>query len=367
MPNQIKKHRIEAFDLLKGMAIFLVVMGHVLTMCVRGLDASFLFKFIAQVHMPVFFFISGYFTYKVTENDGFAAPNLKKRFMQLVVPLLVVPTLWVLYFPHSGLQSPLHSDLPGLWSAYWKDGYWFTLCLFELCLLYWPLSRLLSKLKGWGTQLLVQLLTYAVFIALAVAFANEEQNVDYVGFGLLARFFPIFMMGLYAHRFKQAFSHVLHSSRCLTVALVVFALTFYVVAYRYDMPWRDSEAICQAVNYVLLPVMQFSLLVVAIAAVEPWSQRQFHTEGHRPCAVARWFNLLGHESLGIYLLHYFFLFPLTMLQEPLKAMNMDLVPLALVAVPVALCVVSVTLLVVYLLKRSPLLGLLFTGTLKSAS
>lgn len=36
------KQRIEYFDLLKGIAIFLVVMGHALTMCIRGIDAAFL-------------------------------------------------------------------------------------------------------------------------------------------------------------------------------------------------------------------------------------------------------------------------------------------------------------------------------------
>ena len=71
------KQRIEYFDLLKGIAIFLVVMGHALTMCIRGIDAAFLFKLIGQVHMPIFFFISGFLTYK----DTFAPPALKKRFL----------------------------------------------------------------------------------------------------------------------------------------------------------------------------------------------------------------------------------------------------------------------------------------------
>ena len=74
------KQRIEYFDLLKGIAIFLVVMGHALTMCIRGIDAAFLFKLIGQVHMPIFFFISGFLTYK----DTFAPPALKKRFLQLI-------------------------------------------------------------------------------------------------------------------------------------------------------------------------------------------------------------------------------------------------------------------------------------------
>ena len=76
----IANQRIEYFDLLKGIAIFLVVMGHVLTMCIRKIDAAFLFKLIAETHMPIFFFISGYLTYKCTAGSSFAAPKLKKRF-----------------------------------------------------------------------------------------------------------------------------------------------------------------------------------------------------------------------------------------------------------------------------------------------
>ena len=41
-------------DLLKGIAIFMVVMGHVLTMCIRGIDSAALFKIIGEVHMPLF-------------------------------------------------------------------------------------------------------------------------------------------------------------------------------------------------------------------------------------------------------------------------------------------------------------------------
>ena len=70
----LKKQRIEYFDLLKGIAIFMVVMGHALTMCVRLLDSSFLFKLIGQVHMPVFFFISGYLTYKANADKQFITP-----------------------------------------------------------------------------------------------------------------------------------------------------------------------------------------------------------------------------------------------------------------------------------------------------
>lgn len=40
------KQRYAVLDVMKGVAIFLVVMGHVLTMCIREIDRASLFKFI---------------------------------------------------------------------------------------------------------------------------------------------------------------------------------------------------------------------------------------------------------------------------------------------------------------------------------
>ncbi|MDE6109114.1 MAG: acyltransferase family protein, partial [Muribaculaceae bacterium] len=110
------KPRLHYFDMLKGIAIFMVVMGHVLTMCVREIDRATLFKFIGAVHMPLFFFISGWMTYR---SDGRGAA-LGKRAAQLLVPMLFMSTLWIWYFPHSGLQSPLYSTFKGLWLETWK-------------------------------------------------------------------------------------------------------------------------------------------------------------------------------------------------------------------------------------------------------
>ncbi len=52
---RIIKQREELFDAVKGIGIFLVVAGHLLS------GASIAQEFIAACHMPVFFFVSGYF------------------------------------------------------------------------------------------------------------------------------------------------------------------------------------------------------------------------------------------------------------------------------------------------------------------
>ncbi len=350
------KKRLYHFDLLKGIAIFLVVMGHVLTMCVRGIDSAFIFKLIGQVHMPLFFFISGYFTYKA----GFARPALGKRAMQLLVPLAVVTPLWVTYFPHSGLQSPLSDNLAGLWHSYWKDGYWFTLCLMQLVLVYAALGPALRRLAKTWQHIAVLLAAYGALVALAALHSNESANADWLGLGLLARFFPIFMMGAMAHKLQAAWQRAVHSQLWLTAALVAAGPLLYATVYPWDMPWSGSPELTAWLGIAIVPLLQLCIVVLAIAMVEPWSQSMAES-GAKPGPVARATLLLGNESLGIYLLHYFFLFPLTGLQEPLRAMGLQLVPLAALSAAVAACVIACVLLAIALVKRSHIAALLLIG------
>lgn len=340
---------------MKGIAIFLVVMGHALTMCIRGLDAAFLFKFIGQVHMPIFFFISGYMTYKANADGRFARPQLGRRFLQLIIPFVVMSALWVWYFPHSRLESPLHDNLPDLYRSYWKDGYWFTLCLMQLCLVYWPVSVLLSRLKAVWLHVAVILVAYGALVAMSMAWADEEANLDLAGVGLLARFFPVFIMGVMAHRHKDAFYRLWHTEWTLLAAILVGAATFYSVVYPWDLPWLPLW-----VTYATIPLMHACLILVVLAMVEPWSKKEY-AEEHTPGPVARYFNYLGNESLGIYLCHYFFLFPLTALRQPLIDMGLPTLPLAVISASVAFIVIAITLLAIRMIKTSRILSMLMLG------
>ena len=90
----MENRRIESFDVLKGIAILMVVMGHVITYGVYRIDSSVVFRLIGTVHMPLFFFISGYFT--VREKEGaLALPGLWKRFRHLIIPMVIDTTLWI--------------------------------------------------------------------------------------------------------------------------------------------------------------------------------------------------------------------------------------------------------------------------------
>ena len=130
------KMRIEWLDGARGIAIFLVVLGHVL----RGLPenavspgewAAFLDRWIYSFHMPVFFFISGLFIESSARRSlgNFLVSKLK--------------TIAYPYFVWSVLQESLRAlsgaaTLAGLWKIIYLPvmQYWFLYVLLLLGLLY---------------------------------------------------------------------------------------------------------------------------------------------------------------------------------------------------------------------------------------
>lgn len=80
------KVRLDYVDKLKGLAILLVVAGHV-TEYSFGIRETIFNRFYGNIHVPLFFFISGYFAIKNNEKGFFSF--LKGKVAQLIFPTLL--------------------------------------------------------------------------------------------------------------------------------------------------------------------------------------------------------------------------------------------------------------------------------------
>lgn len=81
--------RINYIDYMRGIAIILVVMGHLIQF--NGFPTSNpVFEFIYSFHMPLFFAISGYITQRVTSIETIYEyfTYLKKKFLSIILPLI---------------------------------------------------------------------------------------------------------------------------------------------------------------------------------------------------------------------------------------------------------------------------------------
>ena len=78
-------------DFCKGIAIFLVVLGHVLEKSMHQMNS--LYDFIYLFHMPFFFMLSGYLAWRVKRFDF---SFFKKKARTLLLPYIVVGLLFTL-------------------------------------------------------------------------------------------------------------------------------------------------------------------------------------------------------------------------------------------------------------------------------
>lgn len=82
--------RIMWIDALRGFAILLVVVGHILLMRYWP-DGDLVKKYIYSFHMPLFMLISGFFAKKTLKFISFRAMGdyLKRKAFQLMMPFCV--------------------------------------------------------------------------------------------------------------------------------------------------------------------------------------------------------------------------------------------------------------------------------------
>ncbi len=347
--------RLLQFDVIKGIAIFMVVMGHVLTMCIRDIDQAFSFKLIGETHMPLFFFITGYFTYKTAKDGalGFVTPNLWSRFRQLIIPMLAVGGLWMLYFPHSGLQSPMCVDLDSVLHDVWKVGYWFPLVLFEIIAIYAVLALLLRHIKGFVALACTMILACVAVDAVVEEVCSADLN-NMLSLPLVAQFLPAVLMGALVRRYNEGFKRLISNSWCTLAAILIGGVALYVKVYSWEF---DCMISLPYMKYAVVSVWHLCIAIVAFAVVVPWCERS----ADRPTRAIGLWSLLGRESLGIYLLHYFLLFPLPMLQEPFRAMGLGFVPTLTVAAAIAAAIVTMTLGLISIIRISKPLSTLLMG------
>lgn len=134
------KQRIDYIDRMKGMAIFLVVMGHVYGM-VFNQSEDVTYKWISSFHMPLFMFLSGLVACSGVVAPYWGVKKLGKKLKGLLLPLVVFGMCFSMTFSKDFLTG-----LIGFFESPNKNGYWYlmTLAVFYVSL---SLYRLNVKQK----------------------------------------------------------------------------------------------------------------------------------------------------------------------------------------------------------------------------
>ncbi|KHD35761.1 acetyltransferase [Clostridium acetobutylicum] len=134
--------RTKSIDIAKGIGILLVLLGH------RSIP-NIMVKFIYSFHMPLFFVISGYLynADKYTEYTSY----IKHKFRTIIIPYI---SFWIIsliveviamnfnILDKLSFRQAVSEFFYLTPSGFWNGPLWFLMCLFVVCVLYYPISKL---------------------------------------------------------------------------------------------------------------------------------------------------------------------------------------------------------------------------------
>ncbi len=286
--------RIEYLDIARGIGILLVVLGH----NDFGAISTFFYQVIYSFHVPLFFFLSGYFIHtSLSFWDYF-----KKRFHSVLLPYLF--TIFLIYFASvsfekMGFQTAIGRIVKALYGSInyidWGQ-LWFLPNLFVVSLYAFIFIRVTGKLQNrwvtWGI-LLGTLAISALLLRLFYPFSISVFGKGYELFGLPFSLDVVFLSGFFfimGNEVRQVTSERTFDPVLLLIAAAIgLILLNYFFPYSVDIAKRVYESYFVNTVEAVLGI----LLVLALS-------RQIELHARRLASVLKY---VGSISLIILLFH----------------------------------------------------------------
>lgn len=277
--------RIEWVDTLRGFCIFCIVLGHTLSGMGIGAYKSVLGSIIVTFWLPLFFFISGFFSYKKDRPLRDRIKELKPKFIHLIIPAVVFVTIYSVAFKESMF----------VWIYRGFGPYWFTEVLFLFIAVNVFLSPLDNRKYDKLYDISLILISFLAIIVL-IEFRNNSWGWNFFCMENATKYFQFFAFGILSRKYSCLFYKALDNKYfiggailfCSLSLLIYFGKAFEGIPY-YVFNFNRDIIIRYLAVIVLL--IYFSKNDVAVA--------------EKP--GRRYFNRIGKISLDIYLIHWFFL------------------------------------------------------------
>jgi len=264
--------RLEDIDIMKGIAIILVVMGHVLSWAYKdflpilrqdGWDYNqiVLWKFIYSFHMPLFMFVSGLVAFNPAKE--YHIVDIIKRLITYLVLFFVVSLMLFLYRGYGSLFS-----------------LWYLRTLAEFVVILYLLEKIVIKIFG-------QLNIYSV-ILISVLFIAFFKGSEYLmkGYPVLDDIFDREHIGL-----ARYFIFGWFIRRCPTIKRYIVNDYVFAVSAIFEFVYLRLNFYAS-----ILPA------IVGIIFVLNLSNILVNTR------YSKCLTFLGHRTMEIYAFHLFFTF-----------------------------------------------------------
>ena len=349
MTQAPKKVRLEWLDALRGFTMILVVANHVGAEAFeipRGVSTSL--QFLVLFRMPLFFFVSGFLAYKASQVWNLAT------FGQLVGKKLrvqIIPTVVFFLLSAMILSKDMWATIPNWLHIPTKGGFWFTLVLLYMFLIYYVFAYIESKLKvkSWipiTLLFIVSLVCYETCYLpkyFSWAFGWRGHPNDFMNDTSLIQvfqYFPFFIYGNIVHRYWEQAQKVMDSNWFYPIIVVVV-----IFAAMDTLKWHTLR-----LAWAIIPLTLARFILLTMVVMYFRNYQQYFTKFS---VIGASLQYIGRRTLDIYLIHYLFLPDLPTIGAFFDKYRHNFVLDTLSTVVIALLVIGFCIITSNILRVSP--------------
>ncbi len=262
----MEKKRNLTFDYVRGLAMLSIIIGHLYFYSGRYVE-SLVFQICDTIQIPVFMYVSGLLAHVSVDKYGFRK-LISSRIVRLLFPFFSFYVIW-------GLCDS--SNWLGFWEAEFKKGYWFMLVLFELMVTLSLVRQLSLRLNI--KSILVNGFIFGLVTLYLFILPKGSQFNQLLCINLYWHYYPFFMMGYYSYRLDKFLV-----MKYAPAYFILYVISFYF----YQNGMRAMSPVCNVSSL-------FFIMTVFSSNFKPLKDI---------------FGMVGVNSLQVYMVHFFLLFPL---------------------------------------------------------
>lgn len=282
------------FDIIKGILILLVVVGHAIADSyykIGGVTYNKVYNAIYLFHMPLFIFVSGYFVNSITRYSFYDV--VKKKVNRLILPWLIWSSVaMVILGSSSDFYNMINNtkctafvELVKFFFRTYTQYLWFLPCLFILTCVYYPILRIQNSTDKKAFVLISIVILLLWLMTIVFSHKLPFQYLEYLQ--ITKQMLP-FGMGLIYFFIKDKLK-VVHYILLMTFAIIGTIVGFY----SYGI-WQCNLSMTEKIySNIMLVILMFCVLKFCC---------NFFIKIPVLGSALCW---CGQNSLGIYVIHMF--------------------------------------------------------------
>lgn len=286
-------NRLEYLDSLRGVAILFVIYYHLIA---YGNEShSLINEYVVRMRMPLFFFIGGFFATFFSFDKTLYIKRIKNRLTKQLYPTLIIWTIFIIVSWFIGGASLKEYVLHGIYDPA-KRGYWFTISLVEVYLIYAIVSYYFFrygvdlKIQAW-IYLTISLVLGALFLCFFNSYMPEGrilQIYSVLSLSKLTNLIPFFYLGIFFRIYEERLFKLIGNIYSACILLVLF----YGCCVFDNKPGEFETTLYYVSRLTGL---------LAVLSVFTCMKHYFTVN----TIVGRYLIRIGQKTLPIYLFHFF--------------------------------------------------------------